>query len=158
MSRMSDLEELILKKGLQTAIAERDRRKAALEELARDLRKRLREAEDKLKSMDQEWVAAYRKASERAGIPSAHGAPGVCIPPSGDMPNHEWVVEYIRRAGGEVKSPDLYRAWERGRSGGRSGRATIYTVVSNLIRTGALAKKPLPGESGSKLALKETGG
>jgi len=158
MTRMSDLEELILKKGLEAAITERDRRRAAVAELADDLRRRLGEAEEGLRSMDQEWVAAYRRASERAGVPLDPGALGACVPSSGDMPNHKWVEEYVRRVGGEARSPDLYRAWEQGQRGDRPRRATIYTVDSNLIRDGVLAKDPLDGESGSMLTLREPRG
>ena len=151
---MTDLEGLILRKGLEAAIAERDSRRAALEESARDLRERLQEIEQGLRSIDEELVSAYRRASEKAGIDVGLGGPVPGLSPPGKTPNRNWVIGHIRQAGGEIKSPQLYRAWDEQRCGGRPGRRnTIYTVVSNLIRSGVLIKKKVQGESGSTLAL-----
>ncbi len=121
-----ELEELIRRKGLDEAAAERDRRKRAiLAEVNLDP-EQFRVLVDRLHLVDAEFREACTtvlSGAVRGSLP----AEGKSSPEG--MNTSEWVLENLRAAGGSVWGPDLY---DRGESEGKNRRA-IQTTVSALI-------------------------
>ena len=146
MTGGGDFREIILRQGLEAAMAERDRRKEALVRKRQELSDQLREVKKQIARRDNEFRQAYQEAGAKAGIiGSAEQERAYRV-----LPYKECVLAILRDHGNEMKSRDLYRLAE----GHGRLRQTLWVAVSHLIRDQILARDDLPGERGSLLRLR----
>lgn len=142
----TDYLALILGKGLDAAITERDRQKALLEEEKQVLLKRVKDIDSAMLGMNARLATALTDAARRAGVTENDPREGFGY---SNLTIRDFILTFLTAQKGRAKSRHLYRTAADHRFNVKS----IYTSISKMIATGDLVKEELPGERGCILSL-----